>query len=93
MFEVPRLLPRHSVSIILALLLSALTGCGLFGEPPQPVIPTPIATAPPLPGFPSMSGEQVTDPVSDIVPTIDPDVSGLVNAVSQQQLMAYGQTV
>lgn len=93
MFEVPRLLPRHSVSIIFALLLSALTGCGLFGEPPQPVIPTPIATAPPLPGFPSVSGEQVTDPVSDIVPTIDPDVSGLVNAVSQQQLMAYVQTL
>ncbi len=79
--------------IIIVLLLLGMTGCGLFKEPPQPVIPTPIPTAPPLPGFPMSSGEQVTDPVSDIVPTVDPDTTGLVNAVSQQQLMAYVQTL
>ncbi len=83
---------RRSI-IFLLILLAGLTGCGLFREPPQPVIPTPIPTAPPLPGLPGASGEQVTDPVSDIVPGVDPDITGLVNAVSQQQLMAYVQTL
>lgn len=75
------------------LLLLSLSACGLLREPPQPVIPTPIPTAPPLPGFPAGSGDQVTDPVSDIVPNIDPDTTELVNAVSQQQLISYVQTL
>ena len=84
---------RNTSRIFVILLLLSLAGCGLFKEPPQPVIPTPIPTAPPLPGFPSSSGERVTDPVSDIVPAVDPDTTALVNAVSQQQLMAYVQTL
>jgi len=84
---------RRISRIIISLLLLGLAGCGLLKEPPQPVIPTPIPTALPLPGFPNASGEQVTDPVSDIVPAVDPDTTGLVNAVSQQQLMAYVQTL
>ena len=87
------MLPRQTVSLLFVLLILGLAGCGLFGEPPQPVIPTPIPTAPPLPGFPSVSGEQVTDPVSDVVPAIDPGIAALVNAVSQQQLMSYVQTL
>mgnify|MGYP001822446836 CR=1 FL=1 len=88
-----KLLGRYKFQILLALLLLGLSACGLLQEPPQPVIPTPIPTAPPLPGLPAGSGEQVTDPVSDIVPNIDPDTTELVNAVSQQQLMAYVQTL
>ncbi len=84
---------KRTSCILIILLLLSLSGCGLFKEPPQPVIPTPIPTAPPLPGFPNFSGEQVTDPVSDVVPAIDPDTTALVNAVSQQQLMAYVQTL
>ncbi len=80
--------------VIIVLLAAGilLTGCGLLSEPPQPVIPTPIPTAPPL--FNGLgSSEQVVDPVSDIIPGINPDIAGLVNAVSQQQLMAYVQTL
>ncbi len=84
---------RQILLTLLVIFLLGITGCQLLGEPPQPVIPTPIPTAPPLPDFPNISGEQVTDPVSDIVPGIDPEISGLINAVSQQQLMAYVQTL
>ncbi len=76
----------------LVLLLAALAGCRLLQEPPQPVIPTPIPTAPPLPGA-GIPAEQVTDPVSDIVPAVDPEIASLINAVSQQQLTAYVQTL
>lgn len=75
---------------VLAILL--LSGCGLLSEPQQPVIPPPPPTVASLlaaePG-----GEPVVDPVSDIVPAIDPEIAALVNAVSQQQLMVYVQTL
>jgi hypothetical protein len=87
-------LVRRALLFLLASLLLILAGCSLLEEPPQPVIPTPIPTAPPLPqtgdGIPA---EQVTDPVSDIVPAIDPEITDLVNAVSQQQLTAYVQAL
>lgn len=84
---------RSWILIVGMLILLSLSACGLLREPPQPVIPTPIPTAPPLPQFPGDIGDVVTDPVSDIVPAIDPITSELVNAVSQQQLMAYVQTL
>lgn len=83
----------RTLSLAILVLLLALAGCSLLEEPPQPVIPTPIPTAPPLPGLDGIPAESVTDPVSDIVPAIDPEIAGLVNAVSQQQLMAYVQTL
>jgi hypothetical protein len=87
-------LVRRVLLLLLTLLLLILAGCSLLEEPPQPVIPTPIPTAPPLPqtgdGIPA---EQVTDPVSDIVPSVDPEILDLINAVSQQQLTAYVQTL
>jgi hypothetical protein len=46
-----------------------------------------------LPEIGGIPAEQVTDPVSDIVPGIDPAVADLLNAVSQQQLTAYVQTL
>lgn len=82
---------RRTVRTLILFFFIGITGCQLLGEPPQPVIPTPIPTAVPLPDI--FSGEQVTDPVSDIVPGIDPDIAALVNAVSQQQLMVYVQTL
>lgn len=83
---------RFFVLVALLILLTLLAGCGLLGEPPQPVIPTPIPTAPPFPGALN-SGAQVTDPVSDVVPAVDPEIMALVDAVSQQQLMAYVRTL
>ncbi len=84
---------RRALFVAFLLLLLVLAGCSLLEEPPQPVIPTPIPTAPPLPGSDGIPAEQVTDPVSDIVPAIDPEVADLINAVSQQQLTAYVQTL
>ena len=84
---------RKTSLTLLIFLLLGISGCQLLGDPPQPVIPTPIPTAPPIPDLPINSGVQVTDPVSDIVPGIDPEISTLINAVSQQQLMAYVQTL
>lgn len=57
---------------------------------PQPelIIPTPPAATPEL-IIPNAAGELVTDPVSDVVPTVDPAIESLITEVSQQQLMAY----
>jgi len=57
---------------------------------PQLVIPTPPALdATPALIIPNAAGELVTDPVSDVVPTVDPAIESLITEVSQQQLMAY----
>lgn len=76
---------RVALILILVVLLLA-TGCSLLEPQPELVIPTPLPTAPPLE---SLSGEVVIDPVSDVVPTVDPVVVNALNQVSQQQLMAY----
>ncbi|WP_095042550.1 M20/M25/M40 family metallo-hydrolase [Candidatus Promineifilum breve] len=55
---------------------------------PQLVIPTPPVATPEL-IIPNEAGQLVTDPVSDVVPTVDPAVESLITEVSQQQLMAY----
>jgi hypothetical protein len=75
------------------LLISLNVACALLEGPQRPVIPTAVAT--PLAvniggGIPS---ETVFDPVSSIVPSLDPDIVTLVNSVSQQQLMGYVQTL
>jgi hypothetical protein len=87
-------LKRQILFVLFAILMLGLAGCSLLQEPPQPVIPTPIPTAPPISGIgEGIPAEQVTDPVSDIVPAVDPEISNLINLVSQQQLMAYVQTL
>lgn len=52
------------------------------------IIPTAPAATPEL-LVPNEAGELVTDPVSDVVPTVDPAIERLITEVSQQQLMAY----
>ncbi len=58
---------------------------------PQLIIPTP--PAPVVEATPALlianNAGVVTDPVSDVVPTVDPAVESLITEVSQQQLMAY----
>lgn len=70
-----------------------LAGCSLIEAPPRPAMPTPVPTAVPwdLSQFPA--NEMVLDPVSDVVPQVDPQIAGLVDLVSQQQLMGYVQTM
>lgn len=85
---------RFFAAVRVGFVLMALLGCALL-NPPTVLIPTPIPTAPPLSqtlgnGVPD---EVVLDPVSDIVPNIDPDIETLVNAVSEQQLLVYVQTL
>ncbi len=81
---------RRLLLLPFVLLLSA---CSLMAGPQRPILPTPIPTAPPLAQTLSLTGGMVVDPVSDVVPTVDPAIARLVEAVSQQQLIAYVQTL
>lgn len=76
--------------LILAL---GLAGCGALEAPVHPPVPTPVATAVPWNGAQLPPGEVVLDPVSDVVPEVDPQIANLIASVSQQQLMGYVQTM
>ncbi|WP_420629779.1 M28 family metallopeptidase [Candidatus Leptofilum sp.] len=75
------------------IMIILLVGCGLVEAPETPPVPTPVATAVSWDVSQFPAGEMVNDPVSDVVPKIDPQIAGLVDAVSQQQLMGYVQTM
>jgi len=81
-------------SLLLTLLL--ITSCSLLEEPPRPVLPTPMATAPVFDfdaAAPGAVGEVIYNPVGSVIPGIDPTIAALLDQVSQQQLMAYVQTL
>ncbi|MCC6607750.1 MAG: M20/M25/M40 family metallo-hydrolase [Anaerolineae bacterium] len=84
---------RRYQMIWMLLGLLGLAGCGLLEMPELPPVPTPVATAVPWNGAQLPPGEVVLDPVSDIVPVVDPQIAGLIATVSQQQLMGYVQTM
>jgi hypothetical protein len=66
--------------------------CSLLEEPERPVIPTPIATAVPLDEQLAVPQDTVFDPVSNVVPAIDPQIVELISRqLSQQTLYAYVQ--
>ncbi|MCA9899239.1 MAG: M20/M25/M40 family metallo-hydrolase [Ardenticatenaceae bacterium] len=75
------------------IMMVGLAGCGLVEAPEQLPIPTPVATAVSFDASQFPAGEMVIDPVSDVVPRIDPHIAGLVDSVSQQQLTGYVQTM
>ncbi|HEX6384981.1 MAG TPA: hypothetical protein VF177_09955, partial [Anaerolineae bacterium] len=77
---------RRIFPFVLFLFFTTLA-CSLLEGPPALILPTPIPTAPPFSVQPS--GETVFDPVSDVVPAVDPEIASLVNSVSQQQLFGY----
>lgn len=85
-------LRRRFFIFILLLLLPSLA-CSLLATPPRPIIPTPIPTAPPLAVQLGVPEEMVLDPVSNVVPKVDPEIARLVNLVSRQNLMVYVQTL
>ena len=70
-----------------------LVGCSLVETPSQTAVPTPVATAVPWDVSQFPAHEMVLDPVSDVVPQIDPQIAGLVAGVSKQQLTGYVQTM
>ncbi|MCA9979974.1 MAG: M20/M25/M40 family metallo-hydrolase [Anaerolineales bacterium] len=78
------------ISFFIFILFS--TGCALI-DPPSVVIPTPVPTVPSIQQTLISQQDIVTDPVSNVVPDVDPDIEALVNAVSQQQLMGYVQAL
>lgn len=85
---------KHFIFISLLVILAvAGVGCSVLEEPERAPLPTPVATARPfadsLPPLPDL----VMDPVSDVVPAVDPTVQQLVERVSQQQLKGYIQTL
>lgn len=89
-------LARRCLCLSILFLGLLTTSCSLLEGPQRPTIPTPIPTAPPFQDPDStfdLAPERVQDPVSDIVPAVDPAIAELVNAVSQQQLLAYVQTL
>lgn len=85
-------MPRR-LFFALASLVIMTTACSLLEGPPQPILPTPIPTAVPFDAGSVNLDELVFDPVSNVVPAVDPTIASLLNEVSQQQLMGYIQTL
>ncbi|MFO7536519.1 MAG: M20/M25/M40 family metallo-hydrolase [Chloroflexota bacterium] len=83
-------MPRR-IYLLLCLILLLGVSCSLLEEPERPVIPTPITTAIPLGEQLTASQDTVFDPVSGVVPAVDPQIARLLNEVSQQTLFAYVQ--
>lgn len=82
---------RKFILLALILLLSA-SACSLISPPEGPTIPTPPPTlAPDIVSFSNL--QLITDPTSSITPAVDPDIQALLNAVSEQQLVAYVRTL
>ncbi len=78
--------------ILLALWISlSATACSLLSPPRGPIIPTPPPTAISAVSFSDL--ELITNPVSSVTQAVDPDIEALMNAVSEQQLVAYVQTL
>lgn len=72
--------------------LVTATACSLIDPPEGPVIPTPPPTlAPDIVSFSDL--QLITDPANSITPALDPDIEALMNAVSEQQLIAYVRTL
>ena len=84
-------LQKHYLWLII--MMFGLAGCSLVEAPVLPPVPTPVATAVPWDVSQFPAGEMVLDPVSDVVPVVDPQIASLLTAVSQQQLMGYVQTM
>lgn len=84
---------RHFLLSILLMFL--VTGCALLSPPPKPSIPTPGPTALllELQLAANNSNDSIIDPVSNIIPAVDPEIVFLMENVSKQNLMGYVQTL
>ncbi len=79
--------------IYLSLFALSTMACALLQGPQKVVIPTPPPTLPGAVPVGNIPENAVIDPVSDVVLRVDPDISNLMNSVSQQQLLGYVQTL
>ncbi len=79
-------------TIFFAILFSlTLTACSLIQGPQTVDVPT--IPPPSLSNVESSPRELVVDPVGDVAPGIDQDIQSLMDAISQQQLIGYVQTL
>jgi hypothetical protein len=79
--------------LFLGFLTLVASGCSLLEEPARPVIPTPRPTPQSLEEVLASSEDVVVDPARGAIPAVESECATLVNAVSQQQLTAYVQTL
>lgn len=83
----------YAIRILYFLFFFLLPGCSLGEMLEETPLPTPVATAQPWSLDQASVGDLILDPVSNVVPAVDPDIASLVSSVSQQQLMGYVQAV
>ncbi|VAW34951.1 hypothetical protein MNBD_CHLOROFLEXI01-3610, partial [hydrothermal vent metagenome] len=87
------LVRRRSNLSLLLFLLSLLfsVSCSLIQGPPQLVVPTPPGGTP----FASVAqaGPLITNPDGTVIEAVNPDLRGLLDLVSQQNLLGYVQTL
>jgi hypothetical protein len=79
-------------TLFLLLITLLLASCGPL-LPEEAELPPPVPTAVPFDGRTPPPVGMVVDPVSSVVPAVDPQIMALVDAVSQQQLQGYIQTM
>ena len=91
--SIVRVLRPSVLLLLLGLSMLAASGCSLLAEPERPIIPTPRPTAQSLEEVLASSDDVVVNPAGGTLPAVEPECATLVNAVSQQQLMAYVQTL
>ena len=85
---------RIAAALFFLALLAFIPGCTLIQGPPTLEVPTPRPTAPLFVG--QSNAPLVQDPVSNIVPAVDPSIAALLElpeGVSRQSLFAYVQTL
>ncbi|MCL4262140.1 MAG: M20/M25/M40 family metallo-hydrolase [Anaerolineae bacterium] len=83
----------YAIRIFYFLFFFLLPGCSLGEMLEEAPLPPPVATAQPWSLDQAPVGDLILDPVSNVVPAVDPDIASLVSSVSQQQLMGYVQAV
>lgn len=84
---------RLALALLFGAVLLLTAGCSLLQEPERPVIPTRGPAPQPFEEVRAAAEENLAKPTSSISPAVEPECATLVNAVSQQQLMAYVQTL
>ena len=82
---------RRIFLLLLSLFLPFFVSCSLIQGPQQLVIPTPPGGTP----FASIAqaGPLITDPEGNVIEGVNPDLRGMLDLVSQQNLVGYVQTL
>ncbi|MEZ4591046.1 MAG: M20/M25/M40 family metallo-hydrolase [Chloroflexota bacterium] len=84
-------MPRRTNLLLLLVSVIFLVSCSLLEGPQQLTIPTPPGGTP----FASIAqaGPLITDPEGNVIEGVNPDLRGLLDQVSNQNLVGYVQTL